>query len=582
METLLDIKDLTVTFKNESGGFKAVDHISFSVNRGETLAIVGESGSGKSVTALSVLRLLNEKTASISGQVLYKPNETITDLAHIPEKQMRAFRGKDISMIFQEPMTSLNPVIKCGEQVAEAIRLHLGMNRKEAREKTLALFEKVKLPRPDHIYQAYPHQLSGGQKQRIMIAMAISCNPGLLIADEPTTALDVTVQKSILELLKDLQKEYGMSMVFISHDLGVVAELAHRVALMYKGKIVETGPVAEIFKQPKHPYTQGLLACRPRPDIRWKVLPTLADFMQQKEDGSFSSTGYLPSVYDPALIEDKTERQQRQDRLYTTEPILTVKNISKIFSLHKPGLSLRSTKLQAVEDVSFSVWPGETLGLVGESGCGKSTLGKMILRLLEPISGTIHYRGKDIFKLGEKELRQTRKKIQVVFQDPYSSLNPFMRIGDSIAEPMRVHQVYASAQACRKAAEELLEKVGLPANYYNRYPQEFSGGQRQRIAIARALAVQPEFIICDECVSALDVSVQAQIINLLQQLKKEEGLSYIFISHNLEVVKYMSDRIAVMHQGKIEELGEADQVYHSPVSPYTLQLIRAIPQVMPV
>jgi peptide/nickel transport system ATP-binding protein len=582
MSTLLTIKNLTTSFKSEDRNFVAVNDISFSVEQGETLAIVGESGSGKSVTSLSIMRLLNEKTSGIQGKILFERNGETIDLLQLPEKEMRTYRGKDISMIFQEPMTSLNPVIKCGEQVAEALRLHEGMNRQQAKEKTIALFEKVKLPRTAYMYNAYPHQLSGGQKQRIMIAMAISCNPGLLIADEPTTALDVTVQKNILELLKELQAEYKMSMIFITHDLGVVAELAHQVAIMFKGKIVETGKVSDIFSNPQHPYTKGLLACRPNLEIRWKSLPTINDFMKENEDGSFSSTGYTASLNDNTLIEGRDERTWKLNALYQKEPILSLKNISKTFSLRKAGLGWGVEKIQAVDNVSLSVYPGETLGLVGESGCGKSTLGKIILRLLEPTSGEIYYKEKNIRELGAKEMRLMRKKMQVIFQDPYSSLNPIKRIGDAISEPMLVHGIHTSKKAGRQATMELLEKVGLKPEHYNRYPHEFSGGQRQRIVIARALSVQPEFIICDECVSALDVSVQAQIINLLQQLKREQGFSYIFISHDLGVVKYFSDRIAVMNQGKIEELGDADQVYHSPTSAYTRKLIDAIPKLAAV
>lgn len=580
MSVLLDIKNLTTSFKNEERNFVAVNDISFSLNRGETLAIVGESGSGKSVTSLSIMRLLNEKASSIKGNIIFQKNGSSTDLLSIPEKEMRKFRGKEISMIFQEPMTSLNPVIKCGEQVAESLRLHLGMNRKQAKEKTIAIFEKVKLPRAEQMYHSYPHQLSGGQKQRIMIAMAICCNPSLLIADEPTTALDVTVQKSILELLKELQKEFNMGMIFITHDLGTVSELAHKVAIMYKGKIVEAGNVSDIFKTPQHPYTNGLLACRPNLEVRWKMLPTIGDFMKENVDGSFSSTKYTASIHDKNMVEDLGERKSRLEALYKNEPILTLKNISKSFSIKRSGFG--SDKLRAVDSVSFSVFPGETLGLVGESGCGKSTLGKIILRLLEPSSGEIHYQGKDIRNLSAKQMRLMRKKMQVIFQDPYSSLNPIKRIGDAISEPMIVHGIHASKKACKSAAVELLEKVGLKEEHYNRYPHEFSGGQRQRIVIARALSVQPEFIICDECVSALDVSVQAQIINLLQQLKREQGFSYIFISHDLGVVKYFSDRIAVMNDGKIVELGNADEIYTAPASDYTKRLVDAIPKMVVV
>jgi len=581
LSEILNIENLTTSFKNEEREFVAVKGVSFSLEKGETLAIVGESGSGKSVTSMSIMRLLNEKLSTIAGKVAFLKNNTNHDLLSLPEKEMRKFRGKDISMIFQEPMTSLNPVIKCGEQVAESLRLHLGMSKKEAHKRTVELFEKVKLPRPEYMYNAYPHQISGGQKQRVMIAMAISCNPELLIADEPTTALDVTVQKSILELLKELQREFNMSIIFITHDLGVVSELANKVAIMYKGKIVEAGSVNEIFSNPQHSYTKGLLACRPQLNIRLKNLPTIGDFMRENEDGSFTNTNFDPAGQ-AEQIETIQERKSRLETLYKNEPVLELKNVSKTFLLKKSGFSFGSEKLNAVQNVNLSVYPGETLGLVGESGCGKSTLGKIILRLLEPTTGEIFYQGKDIRNIGSGEMRRMRKKMQVIFQDPYSSLNPIKRIGEAIAEPMLVHKIHSSNKAAKNAAIELLEKVGLKEEHYNRYPHEFSGGQRQRIVIARALSVQPEFIICDECVSALDVSVQAQIINLLQQLKREQNFSYIFISHDLGVVKYVSDRIAVMNQGIIEEIGDADEIYSNPKSVYTQKLIEAIPKLVAV
>jgi len=578
MSNLLNIKNLVTTFKTEDRVFTAVNNISFTVNKGEALAIVGESGSGKSVTSLSIMRLLNEKTTTLQGEILF--GEKQTNLLPLTEEEIRKYRGKEISMIFQEPMTSLNPVITCGEQVAEALRLHLGLNRKQAKEKTVELFEKVKLPRPEAMYRSYPHQISGGQKQRVMIAMAISCNPSLLIADEPTTALDVTVQKNILELLKELQHDLQMGMIFITHDLGVVAEFAHRVAIMYKGNIVETGTVNQIFTSPQHPYTKGLLACRPNLNVRWKKLPTITDFMIENNDGSFESTTNLFSINNPAQIELLEERKIRLEKLYQQKPILQLKNIHKTFSIKTGGF--KREKLVAVNDINLTVYKGETLGLVGESGCGKSTLGKMILRLLEPDKGEIIYNEKNIRDLGAGEMRRLRKKMQVIFQDPYSSLNPIMQIGEAIVEPMMVHKIYKNRKACENAAFELLEKVGLKAEHFYRYPHEFSGGQRQRIVIARALSVQPEFIICDECVSALDVSVQAQVINLLQKLKEEENFSTIFISHDLNVVKYMSDRIAVMNQGSIVEIGEADDVYNHPKTAYTQHLINAIPKLQPV
>jgi peptide/nickel transport system ATP-binding protein len=577
MNSLLQIKNLVTSFQSEERTVVAVNNISLSINAGETLAIVGESGSGKSVTSLSILRLLNEKTSRITGEVLFQKNESWVDLQKISEQEMRTFRGKEIAMIFQEPMTSLNPVITCGEQVAEVLRLHLGLNRKEAKEKTIELFNKVKLPRAEFLYHSYPHQISGGQKQRVMIAMAISCNPRLLIADEPTTALDVTVQKSILDLLREIQDEFKMSIIFITHDLGVVSELAQKVAIMYKGKIVEKGTVNEIFKNPQHSYTKGLLSCRPNLNIRWPVLPTINDFMKENSDGSYAATGYSLSLSDTSIVEINNQRKKRLNLIYQKNPLLTLDRVNKSFTVRKSGFG-RSQSISAVKDVNLSLFQGETLGLVGESGCGKSTLGKLVLRLLEPTSGKIIYQDRDLSQLSLEEMRQLRKKIQVIFQDPYSSLNPIQRIGDAIAEPMIVHKIYSSKAACRKAAMELLERVGLGQEHYHRFPHEFSGGQRQRIVIARALSVNPEFIICDECVSALDVSVQAQIINLLQQLKKEQGFSYIFISHDLSVVKYISDRIAVMKAGSIEEIGDADEIYDNPKSNYTRQLIDAIPR----
>jgi len=560
---ILHIEGLHCTFTTENRKVEALKGISLNVEKGKTLAIVGESGSGKSVTSLSVLRLLNEKTALLKGSILFKEGLKEVDLFKLSDKEMRKIRGNKIAMIFQEPMTSLNPVIKCGEQVAESLRLHKKLNRSEAKKKVIELFNKVKLPRPEYMYSAYPHQLSGGQKQRVMIAMAIACNPEILIADEPTTALDVTVQKNILELLRELQAELRMSIIFITHDLGVVAGLAHNVAVMYNGEIVEQGDVKAIFSQPKHPYTKGLISCRPSLDTRYKKLPVVSDFL--------GDTTFTYSTV------SNQERKENQDKIYSQAPLLEIKNLSKVYELKKPGWGFSKEKLVAVNDVSLNLYPGETLGLVGESGCGKSTLGKLILQLIKPTKGKIEYNGQDLAQLSSEDLRRMRRKIQVIFQDPYSSLNPIQRIGDAISEPMIVHGIYRTKTECKEAAIELLEKVGLLPEHYDRYPHEFSGGQRQRIVIARALSLNPEFIVCDECVSALDVSVQAQIINLLQDLKEQNNLSYIFISHDLSVVKYMSDRIAVMQQGKIVELNDADAVYSHPQSAYTQQLIEAIP-----
>lgn len=578
MEPLLEIKNLHVGFRAGKDSIPAVNDVSFALHRGETVGIVGESGSGKSVTSLSVMRLIASPPGQIGpGEIIYHSPGGPVDLLRLPEREMRPYRGKEIAMIFQEPMTSLNPVFTCGYQVAEALRLHEGLSRKEARIRTIELFEKVKLPRPEAIFTAYPHQLSGGQKQRVMIAMAISCHPKVLIADEPTTALDVTVQKTILELLQQLQQEYKMGMLFITHDLGVIAGLANRVVVMYKGKVVEQGPVAEIFRQPQHPYTKGLLACRPPLDRRLRILPTVSDFMEEKEGGAFA----VKDLHQEGAEVPADERRTAHQLLYAQPPILTAENVCTWFARRKGWFNRNPDYVKAVDDVSFSVYPGETLGLVGESGCGKTTLGRTLLRLIEPTSGRIVYDGKDICALSAGEMRRLRREMQIVFQDPYSSLNPRMMIGEAIAEPMLVNRIHTSRAKCREQAKELLLKVGLREEHYYRYPHEFSGGQRQRIVIARALSVNPRFIICDESVSALDVSVQAQVLNLLNRLKKELGFTCIFISHDLGVVKFMSDRMIVMNKGKIEEMGDPDQIYRQPATEYTRKLINAIPRGLP-
>ncbi|WP_343524835.1 ABC transporter ATP-binding protein [Pedobacter sp.] len=565
---MLNVENLTIDFYNqeEKSWFKAVKKISFNVKKGTVLGIVGESGSGKSVTSFSIMRLHDEQLAKISGDIDFED----ISLLNLSTNEIRQIRGNQISMIFQEPMTSLNPVFTCGDQVAEAIILHQKVDRAEAKKQTIALFNEVQLPRPEKIFDSYPHQISGGQKQRVMIAMALSCNPKLLIADEPTTALDVTVQKTILQLLLKLKTERNMAMIFISHDLGVVNEIADEVAVMYKGGIVEQGAAKSIFENPQHPYTKGLLACRPSPHLQLKKLPVVADFLTGKIDDA--SAHLQPSNQLTA-----SEIAARREKLYARQPLLQVKNLCTWYPI-KSGLFGKTTDyVKAVDQINFEVFPGEILGLVGESGCGKTTLGRTILRLIQPTSGTVIFNGQDITHLDKNELRKLRKDIQIIFQDPYASLNPRLSIGQSILEPLQVHRLYQNDAKRKQKVLELLDKVGLKAEHFNRYPHEFSGGQRQRVVIARALALQPKFIICDESVSALDVSVQAQVLNLIKDLQREFGLTYIFISHDLAVIKHISDRILVMNKGKIEEEGFPEQLFYAPKAAYTKKLIEAIP-----
>ena len=577
---LLEFKNLVTEFHTEGTIVKAVNGVSFTLNKGETIGIVGESGSGKSVTSLSAMRLIPSPPGKISGGeiIFHEKDGTATDLLAISEEEIRKFRGNDISMIFQEPMTSLNPVFTCGDQVMEAIILHQKLNKKDAKALTIKLFEEVQLPTPERIFSTYPHQISGGQKQRVMIAMAMSCQPSVLIADEPTTALDVTVQKTILQLMKNLQKEHDMGIMFITHDLGVIAELADKVVVMYKGNIVEQGSVWDIFTNPKHPYTKGLLACRPPLDKRYTFLPTVSDFMKIDENGEIIDNGISVSEFTKDLAIPESERVAKHKKLYSQEPLMQIKNLKTYFPIRNGFFGGISDHVKAVDDVTFDVYPGETLGLVGESGCGKTTIGRTIIRLEEPTEGEMIYNGKDIAKMNTEELRLFRKDVQIIFQDPYSSLNPRMTIGNAIMEPMQVHGILENDEQRKKKVEELLTRVSLDPTHFYRYPHEFSGGQRQRIGIARALAVNPKFIICDESVSALDVSVQAQVLNLLNELKEEFGLTYIFISHDLSVVKYMSDSMVVMQAGKIEEMGDADQIYNKPATKYTQKLIDAIPE----
>lgn len=577
-EILLEVKNLVTEFSIEGESMKAVNNISFTLNKGETIGIVGESGSGKSVTSLSMMRLIPNPPGKITGgEILFHDSQGVVNLCSVPEKEMQKYRGNKIAMIFQEPMTSLNPVFTCGDQVMEAIILHQKLSKKEAKEKTIALFQQVLLPRPDAIFDSYPHQLSGGQKQRVMIAMAMSCQPAILIADEPTTALDVTVQKTILELMQELQLKNNMGIVFITHDLGVIAELADRVLVMHKGKIVEQGNVLDVFFNPQHPYTKGLLACRPTLEKRLKKLPTVADFMEISANGEIIEKKSSISEITDSLLVTVADRKNAHEQLYAQEPILQIKNLKTHF-IKKSFFGKTISMVPAVDDVTFEVYPGETLGLVGESGCGKTTLGRTILRLIEASGGEVYYKGQNLLRLDKNELRALRKEIQIIFQDPYSSLNPRMTIGEAITEPMRVHNLYGNEQARKQKTLELLQRVNMDQSHYNRYPHEFSGGQRQRICIARALAVNPRFIVCDESVSALDVSVQAQVLNLLNELKREFGFTYIFISHDLSVVKFMCDRMIVMNKGKIEEMGDADLIYANPQSPYTQNLINAIPK----
>lgn len=574
---LLTIADLKLRLQSDDEWKPVLKGISFVLQKGEILGIVGESGSGKSVTALSIMKLIPEKIAKWDqGKICYQNQDTEqeVEIIHSDDAQMRKIRGAKIGMIFQEPMTSLNPVIKCGEQIMEAIRLHTHLSKKEAKKRVIELFNEVKLPRPEKVFDSYPHELSGGQKQRVMIAMAISCDPDILIADEPTTALDVTVQKGILELIKKIQQKNGMSVIFITHDLGVVAEIADRVLVLYKGEIVEQGTVSELFKNPQHPYTQGLLACRPPLNVRLKVLPTVDDFMTYSpSDGET----LMEALIHKQMV-TKEERVYSHQKLYTGKPFIQILQLNKIYPIRKKNLFEKRAYVNALQDINLEIYEGETLGLVGESGCGKTTLGRSMIRLIEPTSGQVFYQGKDIRTLHTKELRTIRKDLQIILQDPYSSLNQRLTVGDMIMEPMKVHHIFGNDTERRKKAIQLLERVGLQENHLYRYPHEFSGGQRQRISIARALAVNPKFIICDESVSALDVSVQAQVLNLLNELKKDFQFTYLFISHDLSVVKFMSDRMAVMQSGKIVELDDADTIYFNPQTAYTQTLIASIPK----
>jgi len=568
MQPLLSIENLSVDFITENETTHAVKNISLQVHRGEIVAIVGESGSGKSVTSLSILQLLPKPPAHYcNGKIIFQDDELQLDLIRANSNQIRQIRGSKIAMIFQEPMTSLNPVMTCGKQVMEALLVHKKISSAEAKQKTIEWFEKVKLPEPRNIFSRYPHELSGGQKQRVMIAMAMCCQPSLLICDEPTTALDVTVQQTILQLIKELQQEQNMGVIFITHDLGVVAQIADRVAIMYKGEIVEENTTQAIFSHPQNAYTKALIACRPAMHPKGERLPTVSDFV---EGGKSEVSAQKP---------EEVKNQKSETRSETQE-LVRVANLTVQFAGKTNLLGKPKTHFTAVDNVSFEILKGETLGLVGESGCGKTTLGRTLLRLIEPTSGKIIYNNSNIAQLSKEQLKELRKDVQLIFQDPYSSLNPRLTIGDAIAEPMKITAIEKNNRERKKKVAELLERVSLSSRMMNRYPHEFSGGQRQRIVIARALSMNPGFIVCDESVSALDVSVQAQVLNLLNDLKREMGLTMLFISHDLSIVRYMCDRIIVMNKGKIIESGAAEVVYHRPQNEYTRQLIEAIPKII--
>jgi len=556
-DLILEVKDLSIRFKHGKNWTYAVNSLSFSLFKGETLGLVGESGSGKSVTSMALMRLFKRsKNIEISGEAIFYLNDEVIDLLSCDDETIERLRGDRIAMIFQEPMTALNPVKKCGIQVEEVLIKHLKLKKEEAKQLTIDLFEKVELPLPAQLIDRYPHELSGGQKQRVMIAMAMSCTPAFLIADEPTTALDVTVQKRILDLLSTLQKQTQTGLLFITHDLGVVSDIADRVLVLYKGELVEEGITKEVFKKPKHPYTKGLLACRPPLDKYLELLPTVEDFLSGK----------------PVRLKERSPRSAPTQ----SEVLIQAKGIKTWFPSKKNFWGKTTQYFKAVNDVSLNVYKGETLGLVGESGCGKTTLGRTLLGLAPAKKGVVLYNGDDLLLKSRKEMLPMRKKLQIIFQDPFSSLNPKMRIGNAIAEVMQVHSI-SKSQSHKDDVIQLLKKVGLGSEHYDRYPFELSGGQRQRVCIARALAVSPEFIVCDESVSALDVSVQAQVLNLLNELKKEFGFTFVFISHDLSVVKHMADRIMVMNKGEIVEEGTPEEIFNNAKSPYTQKFIDSIP-----
>lgn len=574
---LLRVEELSIGFSVNKKIIPTLQDVSFHIHQGELVAVVGESGSGKSITALSILRLLSSPPAVYTGGHIYFHGENgapAADLLQYNQQQMEALRGNRISMIFQEPMSSLNPVHTCGNQVVEALRQHSGLTEEAARTKTLELFNQVQLPDPQRMFNSYPHQLSGGQKQRVMIAMAMSTEPALLICDEPTTALDVTVQKNILLLIRRLQQQKNMGVLFITHDLAVVSEIADSIVVLYKGKIVEQGPAKTLLQNPQHPYTRALLACRPALHPKGERLPVVADFLTMQPDGSLVEKQSTPVVHTaPVFSATPTVNTT------TAEPLMQVKDLHVWFPSRKNWLGQPLQYTKAVNGVSFEVRNGETLGLVGESGCGKTTLGRTLLRLVQPTSGEIYFKGNNLVTMPPQDIKALRKDIQIIFQDPFSSLNPRITIGEAIAEPLKVYHIGKNDAERKELVIDLLRKVNLQPEHYNRYPHAFSGGQRQRIVIARALSMQPSFVICDESVSALDVSVQAQVLNLLNELKASFGFTAIFISHDLAVVRYISDRIMVMNKGAIEEIGDAEQIYNHPESSYTQRLIDAIPAI---
>lgn len=568
-DALLSIENLTIGFPSNEGQFYATKEVSLDIKTGKSLGIVGESGSGKSITALSILNLLPPSAGVFSGRINYRMEKgSQIDILRADPKLVRSIRGRHISMIFQEPMTSLNPVYTCGDQVSEIMIKHLNYSNKEAREKAEQLFREVELPSPARIFESYPHELSGGQRQRVMIAMAISCDPTLLIADEPTTALDVTIQNSILDLLRGLKQRYGMSLIFISHDLAVVSEVADEMAVMYNGRIVEKGTREQIIHSPVNAYTRGLIACKPPLDRKPERLYTLADFMELERPNSVTKS-----------TEGKSEIHGKKDVSRESSQIFRLNDVSKSFPLKRSFFGKTIDSLPAINNISLDIFQGETLGLVGESGSGKSTLARILMRLLSFDKGNILFKGKDFNYFNRTDMRLFRQRVQIIFQDPYSTLNPRLPAGKMISEPLQYYGYYKNRRERRERTMKLLDDVRLGEDFYNRYPHELSGGQRQRVAIARVLALNPEFIICDEAVSALDVSIQAEVLNLLQDLKKNYNLTYVFITHDFSVVRFMSDRVAVMKDGSLIEIGESTRVFDSPESDYTKRLLSSIPAI---